>query len=207
MGRGKKKHGGSTSGMLKNQVIRLFAPAMAVTGWLAMTLPSTAVTASYANDYRVCAGRLLSVGVTAQAASQGCATALRPRDLASCVVQINRQTQIASTEALASCTQARRPEDLSTCVVGISKYTKEAANPAVLSYCGRSLLPVRFAECVVGLRAETDSAPTQAMDSCIDASDRSVTGYLPSFIPSNRRSQDINPTFETTPIPANAPRQ
>ncbi len=73
------------------------------------------------------------------------------------------------------------------------------------TYCSRSLLPVRFAQCVVGLRAETDSAPVQAMDNCIDASDRAVSGYLPSFIPATR-SQDIQPTFQTTPIPNNPPR-
>lgn len=196
------KHGSYALRMLKNKTIRLFVPALAVAGWMAMPLPGMAVTASYANDYRVCAGRLLSVGVTADAASQGCANALRPKELSLCVSRIQKQTQVAATDALASCNQARRPEDLATCVVGISANVKEAVNQAALSYCSRSLLPVRFAQCVVGLRAETDSTPVRAMDNCIDASDRAVSGYLPSFIPATR-SQDIQPTFQTTPIPTN----
>jgi hypothetical protein len=192
--------------MLKNQTIRLFIPALAVAGWMGSPLPGMAITATYANDYRVCAGRLLSVGVTADAASVGCATALRPKELSLCVSRIQKQTQIAATDALASCKQARRPEDLAACVVGISANAKEAVNPAALNYCSRSLLPVRFAECVVGLRAETDSAPVQAMDNCIDASDRAVSGYLPSFIPATRSQQNIQPVFESTPIPTNPPR-
>jgi hypothetical protein len=200
------KHGSYAFGMLKNKTIRLFAPALAMAGWMAMPLPGMAVTASYANDYRVCAGRLLSVGVTADAASLGCANALRPRELSLCVARIQRQTQIAATDALASCNQARRPEDLAACVVGISANAKEAVNPAALNYCSRSLLPVRFAQCVVGLRAEIDSAPIQAMDNCIDASDRAVSGYLPSFIPATRSQQNIQPVFESNPIPSNPPR-
>jgi hypothetical protein len=203
---GTNKLGFSALGMLKNQTIRLFVPALAITGWVGSSLPGMAVTASYANDYRVCAGRLLSVGVTPDAASVGCANALRPKELSLCVSRIQKQTQIAATDALESCKQARRPEDLAACVVGISANAKEAVNPAALGYCSRSLLPVRFAECVVGLRAETDSAPVQAMDNCIDASDRAVSGYLPSFIPATRSQQNIQPVFESTPIPTNPPK-
>lgn len=206
MSKSPNKHVNYALGKLKNKTIRLFVPALAVAGWMASPLPGMAVvTATYANDYRVCAGRLLSVGVTADAASVGCANALRPRELASCVARIQKQTQIAATDVLASCKQARRPEDLAACVVGISANAKENVNSAALNYCNRSLLPVRFANCVVGLRAETDSAPLQAMDNCIDASDRAVSGYLPSFIPATRE-QDIQRTFESTPIPSNPPR-
>lgn len=192
---------------LKGVVCRVTAmasvPVFAVTGWLAMTSSSIAVTATYRNDFRVCAGRLLRAGVAAEAASQACAAALRPGDLSACVTRIGRQTQIAGPDALATCRQSRRPEDLATCVVGISRYTREAANPAVLNYCGRSLLPVRFAECVVGLRAEIDFAPAQALETCIDSSDR-FTGFLPSFIPSTAQPTQFRPTYESTPLPPEA---
>ena len=202
---GTKKHGFSAFGMLKNQTIRLFVPALAVAGWVGSSLPGMAITAIYRNDYYVCADRLKRVGVTPDAASVGCANALRPRELASCVAKIHKQTDIAATNVLASCKQARRPGDLADCVVGISENYKEVVNPTTLKYCSQSLLPVRFAECVVGLRAEFNSAPVQAMDNCIDASDRAVSGYLPSFIPATR-SQDIQPVFESTPIPTNRPK-
>ncbi|WP_016952729.1 hypothetical protein [Anabaena sp. PCC 7108] len=153
----------------------LTAPVLAIAGLLATIVPSLAVTDSYRNDYRVCAAQLLSVGVTPQAASQGCAKALRPKELSTCVAQIKKQTQINPADAFNSCSQARRPEDLAACVVGISKGTQEAVNPAALVYCGRSLLPVTFAQCVVGLRKEIDFTPIQALDTCIDGTDQTIS--------------------------------
>ncbi|TVP67877.1 MAG: hypothetical protein EA343_00270 [Nodularia sp. (in: Bacteria)] len=186
----------------KDKTIRLITPVLAMTGWLAMMAPSMAVTTSYANDYRVCTARLLNLGITEQAISQSCAKALRPRDLSSCVVRINQQTQFSAVDALSSCEQARRPENFSNCVVGITRNTQEAVPTTVLNYCGRSLLPERFAQCVVGLRSEIDIAPTQAMDTCIDASDR-VSGFSPASVPQNRVNTEFSPSFEVTPIPGN----
>jgi hypothetical protein len=191
--RGKNKQGSSTSRILT-------LPVLAIAGWLTTILPNVAVAASYSNDYSVCAGRLLKVGVTAEAASQGCASALHPRDLAACVVKIEKQTQIAATDALSSCGKARRPEELATCVVGVSSSTKEAVNPAALDYCGRSLLPVRFGQCVVGLRSQIDLPPTQVLDTCISGGD-SVIGASSSSTPSTIIPAGSNPSTETTPFP------
>ncbi|MCC5614243.1 hypothetical protein LC605_03955 [Nostoc sp. CHAB 5836] len=199
--RGKNKQGSSTSRILT-------LPVLAIAGWLTTILPNVAIAASYSNDYSVCAGRLVKVGVTAEAASQGCATALRPRDLAACVVKIEKQTQIAATDALSSCGKARRPEELATCVVGVSSSTQEAVNPAALDYCGRSLLPVRFGQCVVGLRSQIDLPPTQALDTCISASD-SVIGASSSSTPPTIIPAGSSPSIETTPFPTQPiiPRQ
>ncbi len=142
-------------------------------GLLPSSLPSMAVTDSYRNDYRACAAQLLSLGIKGQAASEGCATALRPRELSSCVAKINKLTQITPVDALSTCQQARRPQDLATCVVSISKSYQGSANPATLTSCGRSLLPVTFAECVLGLRRAVDLTPDQAFTTCIDASEGS----------------------------------
>lgn len=191
--RGKNKQASSTSRILT-------VPVLAIAGCLAAILPNTAIAASYSNDYSVCAGRLLSVGVTAEAASQACAAALRPRDLAACVVKIDKQTQIAATDALSTCGNARRPEELATCVVGVSLSTKEEANPAVLNYCGRSLLPVRFGQCVVGLRSQIDFPATQALDTCISADD-SVIGASSSSTPPTIIPAGSTPSLETTPFP------
>jgi hypothetical protein len=149
------------------------ASFITIGGLITSSLPSMAVTDSYQNDYRVCAAQLLSVGVTAKPAAQSCATALRPRELSSCVVKIHKLTQITPVDALSSCRQARRPQDLATCVLSISKSYQESANPATLTSCGRSLLPVTFAECVVGLRRAIDLSSTQALDTCIDANEGS----------------------------------
>ncbi|MBD2693165.1 hypothetical protein [Anabaena catenula] len=190
-----KKETRSFQNQKSSRTLRILtAPVLALAGLLTTIVPSIAVTDSYRNDYRVCAAQLLSVGVTPQAASQSCAKALRPKELSTCVAQIKKQTQIDPTDALNSCNQARRPEDLAACVVGISKSTQEAVNPAALAYCGRSLLPVNFAQCVVGLRKEIDFTPIQALDTCIDATDRAISiGYgsttPPGFTPTTKSTQ------------------
>ena len=149
------------------------ASFITIGGLLIGSLPTLAVTDSYENDYRVCAAQLLSVGVTATSASQSCASAIRPRELSSCVAKIHKLTQITPVDALSSCRQSRSPQDLATCVVSISKSYQGSENLATLTSCGRSLLPVTFAECVVGLRREIDLSPVQALNTCISASEGS----------------------------------
>ncbi|MEH2306578.1 hypothetical protein [Nostoc sp.] len=202
--RGKNKQASSTSRSL-------IVPVLAIAGWLTTILPNPAIAASYSNDYSNCAGRLLKVGVMAEAASQACAAALRPTDLAACVVKIDKETQIAATDALSSCRKARRPEELATCVVGVSLSTKEEANPAVLNYCGRSLLPVRFGQCVVGLRSQIDVPPAQVLDTCISADD-SVIGASsstpPTIVPAGSSIETVPfPTQQTVPAQPTIPMQ
>ena len=182
------------------KITNLTASVLAMAGVLGVTLPSNAISNSFRrNDYRVCAARLLSVGIPAEAASRACASALRPREVSSCVGKIQRKTQIPATDSLGFCGQARRANDFATCVVGIGTRSEETANPAILNYCSRSLLPVEFGKCVVGLRSEIDFSPTQAMESCIDARDR-ISNIVPSSTPGVRPSTEFRPTFETTPI-------
>ena len=149
--------------------------SLAISG-LALNFPAMAasVPSTYLNDYRYCSARLLALNVSAEAVSTSCANALYPKRLATCVYDIQRQTNILATDALATCTQVRQPDELATCVVGISINSQEETIPEVLNYCRLSLLPVRFAECVVGLRREIDVTPTQAMNTCIDGSDRAI---------------------------------
>lgn len=179
--------------------MRIAAPGLAMIGWLwVSTAPTMAVTATYNNDYRVCAGRLLSLGVSPGAASQSCGSVLNPREFSRCVYNIEKQTELPATEVLNACRQSRRPEDISACIVGISKNLKEPANPEIINYCGRSLLPLRFAQCVVGLRAEIDFGAIQAMNTCIDASER-IGNLSPTFIPASSRSIEFQPTTPVVP--------
>ena len=151
----------------------LFAASqLAAMAWLATPLPSqAAVPLSYRNDYRVCAGRLTSVGISIDSAASSCTSVSNPRVLSRCVVDIKNKTSIIAADALATCIQVRRPDELAECVVAISQ-TRDPVAPAVLDYCRLSLLPSRFAECVVGLRREIDLSSLSAMNSCIDASDQ-----------------------------------
>jgi hypothetical protein len=196
------KKGGCGYKIFSAKAVKVTAPVLAIAGWLATMVPTMAITASYSgNDYRACAGQLLRVNINANSASQACAGALRPRDLSSCVVSISNRTQISPVDALNACRQARRPEEVATCVVGISlNPTKEPPNPAILNYCGRSLLPVRFGQCVVGLRSEIQFALNQALDTCISGSD-TVSTISPAVLPQVPGATEFRPTFEAVPIP------
>lgn len=195
---------GSSAVRFTKKAIRLTVPALAIAGWLAAIAPGMAINERYNNEYRYCAGRILTntEGINLTALSQACATSLRPRDLATCVVDIRKQTQIVPADALSYCSQARRPLDYGYCVVNVSKNTQDAVNPAVLDYCGRSLLPRPFAQCVVGLRAEIKELEAiPALNTCIDGSDR-VGGLTPSSTLSpSQTPTESTPSFETNPLP------
>lgn len=191
--------------------IHFVASQLAVIGWLATsTLPSTAQTSkeyyaypySYlsASDFRVCASRLLSVKLPPPAAAAACSQALDPRSLSKCVVDINKNTRDSAISALDTCRQARRPTEVSNCVVGISRSSYRQADPADLAYCGRTLLPGRFADCVVGLRRSLNfSTPALALDTCISATDQ-IYDLSPNFVPQNGTPSIPSPIL--TPLPS-----
>lgn len=190
-------------------LIRFAATQLAVVGCVAMTLPAAAadITTSYQNPFRSCAGRLESIGISAEAAAPACAEALNPIDLSRCVARIEQQTDITAVDALGTCSQTRRPIDVSRCVVGISDNSQEQPVPGILSYCGRSLLPVTYAECVVGLQREVEIATTQALETCISASDR-PNEFAPTFIPQSQLEllqPGLPPTIPETPPAQPAP--
>ena len=182
-------------------LLRLAATPLVVAGCLVMSLPSVAadIPTSYRNQFRACAGRLENAGISGEAAAVACAQALYPVDLSRCVSRIERQTAIAAEDALATCSQVREPVDVARCVVGISRNNPEAAPvPGVLSYCGRSLLPATYGECVIGLRREIEIATTQALETCISTSDR-PSEFAPTFIPQSQLERLQPPTEAVTP--------
>lgn len=190
----------SSSGNLNGKYLGTVIAAIATSSSLLMVMATSSLAAmETSRDYRACTARLLQLGISAENTAGACAAALRPRDLGECVHRIHKQTQVAAQDFFGSCLQARRPLDFSACVVGISKQGRDAFDPSILNYCNRSLLPRRFAQCVVGLRSEIDLGVTRAMDTCIDASDRLGGALAPGTF-------QFQPVFETTPIPPNQPR-
>jgi len=207
-----------------NSGLMRFATAqLAMVGWLAMTLPSTAQFYSSNNyyaypysylsssDFRACASRLVGVKLPIPATATACAQALSPQNLSRCVVDIKNHTNNTAVDALATCRQARRPTELADCVVNISRSTSRRADPADLSYCGNSLLPARFADCVVGLRRSLNlGTPTLALDTCISATDQ-LFDLSPTFVPQNGTAsipypapvtapQNLSPTTPSNPV-------
>lgn len=80
------------------------------------------------NPFDVCLRELTASGVPVEQAQTGCADALVPSELSTCVKNISTNTNIKSIEALKSCYQVRRPLDLGTCVVNINRNILMANN-------------------------------------------------------------------------------
>jgi hypothetical protein len=83
--------------------------------------------------------------------------------------------------------------------------TSQALN--ILDHCRRSLLPIRFSECVNGLSREVDFSTSRALDTCIAAEDfpRELSPtpppatVTPNSLP-NLTPAPANPVEPNTPI-------
>lgn len=137
------------------------------------------VPAVQANPYNACIRDLTNAkldqdATTKDAMIKGCAEALHPDQVGTCVARISAPTDnpIAAASALDACRRVRRPLDLATCVGDIRNVDGKAPMMDVLNSCRQSLLPVRFGHCVVGLREKPlEQSIAQNLTSCLDASD------------------------------------
>ncbi|WP_374800265.1 hypothetical protein [Aerosakkonema funiforme] len=189
-------------------LIRFWATPLATLCLLPYAWPTNPAGAVTRNEFRRCASEMVRAAIPAAVAADACAASLYPEDLTRCVIGINQQTNIAAVDALSTCVTVRRPRDLATCVVNISNRTQNASPPDVLDNCRRSLLPVRFADCVVGLHGEVDISVSQVMRTCIDGSDRPQDFY-PSSVAPRRTAPLLDrpiPVPQTPPLgPSNLP--
>lgn len=138
-----------------------------------------------ANDYERCTQELSKRQLSTEDIASACARALVPRDLGNCVQRIVERTSVAAPEALTACRQVRRPLDLAACTVDIRNRLGDSNMGQVLESCRRSLLPTRYADCVVGLAKSAKASTPQALETCIDAY------YFP---------REVDPTFIPYPI-------
>jgi len=137
--------------------------------------------AAQANEFATCAASLIEAGVEAEAASAACAQALKPEQVSRCVVDITNATELAPDQVLAACSRDRRPDELATCVATIHDRLEVSSSTDVLDNCRRSVLPVRYSDCVVGLATTAEVATTESMAFCIAAGYRPVD-VAPTFI-------------------------
>ena len=145
------------------------------------------------NEFTLCSIELQKIGIEANQAGNACAEAIEPKDLSSCAMRINYETPISAPIALDGCFRVRRPLELSQCVgniyreiikeddedITLGNRPSEHLQPSLLSldYCRRSLLPLTFSECVVGI-SNSDYYPEEeevfsvsfenALSACID---------------------------------------
>jgi len=166
--------------------VRAFASPLAILLLFIVAIPTQPAKAernSFDYNFRVCGAELARAGIPPAVAANSCSAVLYPKDLTTCVLTIYKQTSISSGDALTTCRQVRRPRDLGNCVVNISVNTLGGSPRAILDGCRRSLLPVRFGECVVGLSQSLNLSVGLLMANCIDGSDRPRDFYPPGRNP------------------------
>jgi len=145
-----------------------------------LTLASPGLAIGY--NYGQCVTDLLEVGLSAEAVASACASALRPEQVGSCVLDVTAVTELSAEVALAACSRDRRPLEVATCVVDIHEFLDVPNSAAVLNHCHRSILPARYADCVIDTALVAEIATTDSMALCIAAGYRPVD-VAPSFIP------------------------
>ncbi len=129
------------------------------------------VEAAIGGEFQVCAEELEQAGLPTDQVAAACADALRPKDLSLCVLSMTQQVGVPAEEALFNCYRDRRPLELATCVVDINQFLIADNLSLIVENCRRSLLPLRYSECVVGLTNTIREAiaPISALDQCLSA--------------------------------------
>ena len=186
-----------------------FATALLV-GLVALELPGTAEIStldSTRNDYNTCATTLLRLKVSTEETAATCSRAFKPEDLATCVRRSVDDGKLPIVESLAACRNVRRPVEMSSCVVDIRRQLSDAPPLEVLNRCQASLLPERYANCVLGINPPIQAPSASKLTSCIDAS--AVPQELdPSIIPYSRPPGSQTPPVPSeiiTPLPSPSP--
>lgn len=156
-------------------------PVVAIASLFTLVIPNRPAVAL--NEFQLCAAQLVRLArVSPEDAVAACSDTLNPKEISRCVVTIHKLTPTLTPDALVACKRVRRPVELSRCMFDITDNTRDSQPIAVLDYCRRSLLPLRYAQCVVGLSRETDFSSGQVMESCIRAEDFPGNLY-PNVVP------------------------
>jgi hypothetical protein len=193
----------------KKPFLQSLQAGLGLTGTI-VTLGFGAVPAAQANPYNACTVDLTNAKLPAEVIASGCAEALHPDHVGTCVARIVNPTEnpIAAADALDACRRVRRPLELATCVNEIRKAEAEAPMKDVLEACRRSLLPERFGQCVVGFRNKPmETKVDQGLSICLDATDyrkdiqlRPLSDLLiPYVAPPASSTMPINPQTPTPP--------
>lgn len=135
-----------------------------------------------ATDYDTCVGDLLTLELDRETVAAACALAYRPQEVSGCVTGVIAETTITPREALSACSRDRRPLEVSSCVTSIHSNLTVSDAWSVLDHCHRSLLPVRYSECVLALGAIAEFTTADALDRCISAGYR-PENVAPTYIP------------------------
>lgn len=147
------------------------------------------------NDFDVCLKNLTASGIPVEQAQTGCADALVPIELSTCVQNISTNTEIKSIEALKSCYQVRRPLDLGTCVVNINRDILTPKNQSNTSKTTSTATPETIEEQIPTIEPEPTATPS------VNPLQMALSTCQASLLP--LRHSDCVVGLSRTPQPAN----
>ena len=160
-------------------------PFVAIGLMTASTVPLIATTAQAQigdADYGECAADLLAAGVDVDDATIACSLAFEPTEVSGCVTDVLAVSDVAPKQALSACSRDRRPDEVASCVFDIHQDLVVDNSLSVLNYCHRSILPKRYAACVIGIVSEADYTTDESLERCIAAGYR-PENIAPTYIP------------------------
>ncbi|MEL6402276.1 MAG: hypothetical protein AAFR26_24855 [Cyanobacteria bacterium J06626_4] len=153
---------------------------IATSAFSLMTSPAQAQATDF--DYDNCASELLDAGIAPDAAAAACAMSYRPTEISSCVSGVLNASAVLPESALVACSRDRRPDEVATCVSNIHADLVVNDSEMVLEHCHRTILPERYAACVVGIANEVDYTTEDSLTTCIAAGYKPLD-IEPSYIP------------------------
>lgn len=136
--------------------------------------------AAATNDFAACTTDLINAGLDGSVAAEACGKTLHPAALSSCTLAVASTAEVSAAQALLACQSDRRPKELATCVDDIHQSLDVTDSAAVVNGCRLSVLPLRYADCVVGVASAADLVVADSLLRC------SAAGYVPT---------DVAPTF------------
>ncbi len=119
------------------------------------------------SEFLQCADELVIAGLTPRAAAEACSKALKPEELSLCVLSMVDGADVPTAFATESCFGVRRPDELATCVLEIDEVFLPDDPRSVVESCRKSLLPLRFSDCVVGVGIGGELATADALELCL----------------------------------------
>lgn len=155
--------------------------------------------AARAADFSDCAATLAGLGLAAPVAAAACAQAQFPAELSSCTDRLTSSLKLAAADSLATCRSVRKPLAVASCAERLQAAGN--ATPALIADgCRLSLIPDRYADCVLGLGDSLDLTRDQLLRACANNGDVPRRIY-PNFTTLGETQRESIPAVSPAPRP------
>lgn len=157
------------------------------------------VPAAQASSFADCAATLTGLGLSASVAATTCAQAQFPTDLSSCTDRLTNSLKLSAADSLAACRSVRKPLAVASCAERLQD--AGGATPALIADgCRLSLLPDRYADCVLGLGDSLTLTRDELLRVCANNGDVPRRIY-PNFTTLGETQRESLPAISPAPRP------